>query len=178
LSRIGKIPIPIPEGVTVTIRDNLVHCKGPLGELSFTVDEAIRVRQENGAVVVERQSDERRERALHGLTRSMIANMIEGVSKGFQKTLEIHGTGYRAFMQGNKLNLSLGFSHPVEIEAPEGIKFEVPSATTIVVKGVDKQLVGQTVARIRALRPPEPYLGKGIRYQGERVRRKEGKAGR
>jgi len=175
LSRIGQIPVEVPKGVTVRIDGNTVTCKGPLGELSYTVDDLLSVRQEDGSVVVERHSDQRRDKSVHGLARSVISNMIEGVSKGYQKTLEIRGTGYRVVKQGNALHLSVGFSHPVIIDTPEGIEFEAPNATTIVVKGYDKQLVGQTAARIREVREPEPYLGKGIRYQGEWVRRKEGK---
>lgn len=175
MSRTGAIPIEIPDGVNVTIEGNEVQCEGPLGELDYQVDEALSVELENGAVVVQRQTDQRRDKSLHGLARSIIVNMLEGVTKGFQKKLEIKGTGYRAMKQGSDLSLTIGFSHPVVVEPPEGIAIEVPEATTIIVKGVDKQLVGQVAAHIRDIRPAEPYLGKGIRYEGERVRRKEGK---
>ncbi len=175
MSRIGKIPVEIPKGVTVTVEGGTVSCKGPLGELTYTIDDRLTVHQDNGQVVVERPTDNRRDKAMHGLARSIISNMVEGVSKGFEKALEIHGTGYRAAKQGQNLVLTVGYSHPVEIEAPEGIEFGVPNKTTIIVKGYEKQLVGQLAARVREVRPPEPYLGKGIRYRGERVRRKEGK---
>lgn len=175
MSRIGEVPVEIPQGVTVNVSGNTVTCKGVRGELSYTLDESLSVQKDNGSIAVQRQGNDRRDKSLHGLARSMIVNMLEGVTKGFEKTLEIRGTGYRASLQGKNLSLSVGYSHPVLIEAPEGIEFEVPNATTIVVKGCDKQLVGQTAAQIRQVRKPEPYLGKGIRYRGEHVRRKEGK---
>jgi large subunit ribosomal protein L6 len=175
LSRIGKQPIPLPEGVEVTIEPELVSVKGPRGELSERVNRAIDVKQENGEVTVTRPTDRGDHRALHGLTRSLIANMVEGVTNGFEKRLEIQGVGYRAQLQGRRLILSLGYSHPVELEAPEGIEFEVPQPTRIVVRGISKQAVGEVAANIRKQRPPEPYKGKGIRYEGEYVARKVGK---
>jgi large subunit ribosomal protein L6 len=175
VSRIGKQPIPLPEGVEVTIEPELVSVKGPRGELSERVNRAIDVRQENGEVTVTRPTDRGDHRALHGLTRSLIANMVEGVTNGFEKRLEIQGVGYRAQLQGRRLILSLGYSHPVELEAPEGIEFEVPQPTRIVVRGISKQAVGEVAANIRKQRPPEPYKGKGIRYEGEYVARKVGK---
>ena len=175
MSRIGKQPIPLPEGVEVTIEPELVSVKGPRGELSERVNRAIDVRQENGEVTVTRPTDRGDHRALHGLTRSLIANMVEGVTNGFEKRLEIQGVGYRAQLQGRRLILSLGYSHPVEVEAPEGIEFEVPQPTRIVVRGISKQAVGEVAANIRKQRPPEPYKGKGIRYEGEYVARKVGK---
>jgi large subunit ribosomal protein L6 len=175
MSRIGKQPIPLPEGVEVTIEPELVSVKGPRGELSERVNRAIDVRQENGEVTVTRPTDRGDHRALHGLTRSLIANMVEGVTNGFEKRLEIQGVGYRAQLQGRRLILSLGYSHPVELEAPEGIEFEVPQPTRIVVRGISKQAVGEVAANIRKQRPPEPYKGKGIRYEGEYVARKVGK---
>jgi large subunit ribosomal protein L6 len=175
VSRIGKQPIPLPEGVEVTIEPELVSVKGPRGELSERVNRAIDVRQENGEVTVTRPTDRGDHRALHGLTRSLIANMVEGVTNGFEKRLEIQGVGYRAQLQGRRLILSLGYSHPVELEAPEGIEFEVPQPTRIVVRGISKQVVGEVAANIRKQRPPEPYKGKGIRYEGEYVARKVGK---
>jgi large subunit ribosomal protein L6 len=175
VSRIGKQPIPLPEGVTVTIEPELVSVKGPRGELSERVNRAIDVKQENGEVTVTRPTDRGDHRALHGLTRSLIANMVEGVTNGFEKRLEIQGVGYRAQLQGRRLILSLGYSHPVELEAPEGIEFEVPQPTRIVVRGISKQAVGEVAANIRKQRPPEPYKGKGIRYEGEYVARKVGK---
>jgi large subunit ribosomal protein L6 len=175
MSRIGKQPIPLPEGVEITIEPELVSVKGPRGELSERVNRAIDVRQENGEVTVTRPTDRGDHRALHGLTRSLIANMVEGVTNGFEKRLEIQGVGYRAQLQGRRLILSLGYSHPVELEAPEGIEFEVPQPTRIVVRGISKQAVGEVAANIRKQRPPEPYKGKGIRYEGEYVARKVGK---
>jgi large subunit ribosomal protein L6 len=175
MSRIGKQPIPLPEGVEVTIEPELVSVKGPRGELSERVNRAIDVKQQNGEVTVTRPTDRGDHRALHGLTRSLIANMVEGVTNGFEKRLEIQGVGYRAQLQGRRLILSLGYSHPVELEAPEGIEFEVPQPTRIVVRGISKQAVGEVAANIRKQRPPEPYKGKGIRYEGEYVARKVGK---
>lgn len=178
MSRIGKQPVPIPAGVEVNVGDSEVVVKGPKGQLSQPLLPGIRINVDNGHVVVERTSDEKRHRAMHGLARSLVANMVEGVTKGYQKNLELKGVGYRAQMQGKNLVLSVGYSHPVEIAPPEGIELEVPQPTKIVVKGIDKQLVGQVAANIRAVRPPEPYLGKGIMYEGERIRRKAGKSGR
>jgi large subunit ribosomal protein L6 len=175
MSRIGKQPIPLPEGVEVTIEPELVSVKGPRGELSERVNRAIDVKQQNGEVTVTRPTDRGDHRALHGLTRSLIANMVEGVTNGFEKRLEIQGVGYRAQLQGRRLILSLGYAHPVELEAPEGIEFEVPQPTRIVVRGISKQAVGEVAANIRKQRPPEPYKGKGIRYEGEYVARKVGK---
>jgi large subunit ribosomal protein L6 len=176
MSRIGKQPIAIPDGVTVEVSGTTVAVSGPGGTLRQDVDRDMRVTIEDGEVRVSRPSDEREHRSLHGLTRSLIANMVEGVTKGFQKVLEIHGVGYRVALKGRDLELQLGFSHPVSFPAPEGIEFEVPAPNRIVVKGIDKQLVGETAARIRRIRKPEPYKGKGIRYEGEYVRKKAGKA--
>ncbi|HEY1273837.1 MAG TPA: 50S ribosomal protein L6 [Thermoleophilaceae bacterium] len=175
MSRIGKQPIPVPSGVEITIEPELVKVKGPKGELEERVARAIDVKQENGEVLVTRPTDRGDHRALHGLTRSLIANMVEGVTNGFEKRLEIQGVGYRAQLQDNTLVLALGYSHPVEMEAPEGIEFEVPMPTRIVVRGISKQVVGEVAANIRKKRPPEPYKGKGIRYEGEYVARKVGK---
>lgn len=178
MSRIGRMPVAIPSGVQVTVNDHTVVVKGPKGELTRQVHQDMTVRVEDGRVVVTRPSDEKLHKSLHGLTRTLVANMVEGVTKGYEKALEIRGVGYRAAKQGNKLVLTVGFSHPVEIEAPKGIEFEVPQPTRIVVRGIDKQLVGEMAARIRAVREPEPYLGKGIMYEGERIIRKAGKAGK
>ena len=179
MSRIGRAPIAVPAGVTVTIADgNLVTVKGSLGELSQKFSADLTIRQEGEQLIVERPNDAKEMRSLHGLTRTLLANMVEGVSKGFAKKLEIVGVGYRAEKSGAKLNLGLGYSHPVVFEEANGIKFEVPDSTTIIVKGIDKQAVGQMAAVIRAKRPPEPYLGKGIKYSGERIRRKAGKTGK
>ena len=175
MSRIGRQPVVVPDGVEITIEPDLVKVKGPKGELEERVSRDIGVAQENGEILVTRSTDRGEHRALHGLTRSLIANMVEGVTNGFEKRLEIQGVGYRAQLQGRKLVLSLGYSHPVEIEAPDGIEFEVRTPTEVVVKGACKQLVGETAARIRKQRPPEPYKGKGIRYEGEYVARKVGK---
>jgi large subunit ribosomal protein L6 len=175
MSRIGKRPIEIPDGVTVDVGDGVVSVKGPKGELRQDVSAAMRVEQENGTVTVERPSDRGEHRALHGLTRSLIANMVEGVTNGFEKRLEIQGIGYRARLQGKSLELAVGYSHPVSLQPPDGIEFEVPQPTQVVVRGIDKQLVGEVAARVRKQRPPEPYKGKGIRYEGEYVRRKVGK---
>jgi large subunit ribosomal protein L6 len=175
MSRIGKKPIEIPEGVSVEIGEGEVTVKGPKGELSQAVSPAMRVEQTNGTLSVERPTDRGEHRSLHGLTRSLIANMIEGVTRGFEKRLEIQGVGYRARLQGKALELSVGYSHPVSIPAPDGIEFEVPQPTEVVVRGIDKQLVGEVAAQIRKQRPPEPYKGKGVRYAGEYVRRKVGK---
>ena len=177
MSRIGRMPIPVPQGVTVEVEPGLVRVKGPKGELVVEIDPEMKVVQEEGVIRVKRPSEARRHRALHGLTRTLIANAIEGVTKGYEKELEIRGIGYRAKMSGNKLELSVGFSHPVLFEPPEGIKIEVPEPTKIKVSGIDKQKVGQVAANIRAIRPPDAYKGKGIRYAGEVVRLKPGKAG-
>ncbi|HEX2025532.1 MAG TPA: 50S ribosomal protein L6 [Actinomycetota bacterium] len=176
MSRIGKQPIAIPDDVKVEVDGGTVAVTGPGGSLRQTVDRDMRVTVEDGEVRVARPSDEREHRSLHGLTRSLIANMVEGVTKGFQKVLEIHGVGYRVALKGSDLELQVGFSHPVSFPAPQGVEFEVPAPNRIVVKGIDKQLVGETAARIRRIRKPEPYKGKGIRYEGEYVRKKAGKA--
>jgi large subunit ribosomal protein L6 len=175
MSRIGKKPIEIPAGVSVSLSPGRVMVNGPLGELSQTVPQRMKVEQADGEIVVSRPTERGDDRALHGLTRSLVANMVEGVTKGFEKRLEIQGVGYRAALRGQSLELSVGFSHPVVVDPPAGITFEVPSATEVLVKGIDKQQVGQTASEVRAVRPPEPYKGKGIRYQGEYVRRKVGK---
>ena len=175
MSRIGKKPIPVPTGVNVTIEPEVVRVAGPRGDLSERKNRAIEVRQEGEELIVSRPTDRAEHRALHGLTRSLVANMVEGVTAGFQKTLEIQGVGYRAQLKGKDLELALGYSHPVPVKAPDGIEFEVPQPTQVIVKGTNKQMVGQTAAEIRKVRPPEPYKGKGIRYQGEQVRRKVGK---
>jgi large subunit ribosomal protein L6 len=175
MSRIGKRPIEVPGGVNVAISPGRVMVNGPLGELTQLVPPRMQIEQRDGEIVVSRPTDRGEDRALHGLTRTLIANMVEGVTKGFEKRLEIQGVGYRAALQGARLELSVGYSHPVPFEPPPGITFEVPSPTQIVVKGVDKQRVGQIAAEIRRVRPPEPYKGKGIRYEGEFVRRKVGK---
>src|ERR1041384_7810196 len=171
MSRIGKKPIPIPTGVTVTIEPEVVRVAGPKGDLAERKARSIEVREEDGQVVVTRPTDRAEHRALHGLTRSLIANMVEGVTNGFSKTLEIQGVGYRASLRGADLELNVGFSHPVVKKAPQGITFEVPQPTQVIVKGIDKQKVGQVAAEVRGVRPPEPYKGKGIRYEGEYVRR-------
>ena len=176
MSRIGKQPIPVPSGVEVAINGTEVTVKGPKGTLSASFDPDMAIAMEDGMVTVSRPSDERRHRSLHGLTRTLIANMVTGVSQGFQKDLEIVGVGYRAALNGDTIDLSLGFSHPVAVKAKDGITFEVPAPTKISVKGIDKQKVGQVAAEIRKIRPPEPYKGKGVRYAGEHVRRKLGKA--
>ncbi len=179
MSRVGRSPIPVPAGVTVDIADGSVVVAGPQGTLRRRVPEGITVAREGEALVVARRDDDRRHRELHGLTRSLVANMVTGVSQGFTKELEIVGVGYRATARGPEaLELALGFSHPVEVAAPDGITFEVPSPTRIVVKGIDKERVGQVAADIRKIRKPEPYKGKGVRYAGERVLRKAGKAGK
>jgi large subunit ribosomal protein L6 len=175
MSRIGRKPIPVPETVTVTIEPELVRVHGPRGELSERVHRDITVAQEDGTLLVSRPTDRGEHRALHGLTRSLVANMVEGVTTGFTKRLEIQGVGYRAALRGSDLELALGYSHPVSVKAPDGIEFEVPMPTRIVVKGNSKQAVGEIAAIIRKQRPPEPYKGKGIRYEGEYVARKVGK---
>jgi large subunit ribosomal protein L6 len=177
MSRIGRSPIAVPSGVEVSVDGRRVAVKGPQGSLERELPGEITVRQEDGTLLVERPDDQRRNRALHGLTRSLVNNMVLGVSAGFTKELEIVGVGYRATPQGpTKIELALGFSHPVVVDAPEGISFEVPVPTRIVVKGIDKELVGQVAADIRKIRKPEPYKGKGVRYAGEYVQRKAGKA--
>jgi large subunit ribosomal protein L6 len=175
MSRIGRKPVPVPDAVSVEIAPGNIAVKGPKGELTQTYSQEMKVEQGDGAITVARPTDRGEHRALHGLTRSLIANMVEGVTDGFEKRLEIQGVGYRAALKGKSLELALGFSHPVSIAAPEGIEFEVPQPTEIVVRGIDKQLVGQVAADIRKRRPPEPYKGKGIRYRDEQVLRKVGK---
>ena len=178
MSRVGIQPIPIPNGVEVNVRTSAVHVKGPKGELEIEPAPFISVSVQDGAVQVDRSSESREVRALHGLTRALIANMVEGVTQGYRKTLELHGTGYRAQFTGNKLVMQLGHSHPDEFLPPPGIQIEVENPTTIHIAGIDKRLVGQVAADIRAARPVEVYLGKGVRYRGEYVRRKAGKAGK
>ena len=175
MSRIGRKPIEVPSGVTVTIAPGRVEVSGPLGTLSQVVPQRMKIEQEGGQVVVTRPTDRGDDRALHGLTRTLVANMVEGVAKGYSKQLEIQGVGYRASLKGKDLEILVGYSHPVVIKPRDGIDFEVPVPTQVIVKGIDKQMVGQTAAEIRAVRPPEPYKGKGIRYVGEYVRRKVGK---
>jgi large subunit ribosomal protein L6 len=175
MSRIGKSPIDLPAGVSVSIAPGRVMVNGPLGELTQQVPQRISVEENDGRLLVTRPTERGEDRALHGLTRSLVANMVEGVTRGFSKTLEIQGVGYRAALRGADLELNVGFSHSVVRKAPEGITFEVPTPNQVVVKGIDKQKVGQVAAEIRAVRPPEPYKGKGIRYEGEYVRRKVGK---
>jgi large subunit ribosomal protein L6 len=175
MSRIGKKPIEVPDSVTVSVAPGRVTVNGPKGELTQAISPDMKVEQENGTLTVSRPTDRGEHRALHGLTRSLIANMVVGVTDGYEKRLEIQGVGYRARLQGKSLELALGYSHPVSVQAPEGIEFEVPQPTEVVVRGIDKQLVGEIAARIRKERPPEPYKGKGIRYSGEYVRRKVGK---
>jgi large subunit ribosomal protein L6 len=177
MSRIGKSPIDLPSGVEVKVSGNVVSVKGPKGTLTQEIQPSMSVDIDDGTVTVSRENDERQVRALHGLTRSLINNMVIGVTDGYSKELTAVGVGYRAALKGNTLELQVGFSHPVSIEAPEGIAFDVPEPTKIIVSGIDKQMVGQIAANVRAVRPPEPYKGKGIRYVDEYVRRKAGKAG-
>lgn len=177
MSRVGKRYIPIPPGVEVSVEEGKISVRGPRGVLEMELSQGITVKVENGRVVVQRESDSLKHRSLHGLYRSLINNMVVGVSDGFSKTLEIRGVGYRATKSGNRLELSVGYSHPVVFEEPEGISFEAPSPTTVIVKGMDRQQVGNVAAKIRAVRKPEPYKGKGIRYLGEYVRHKVGKTG-
>src|SRR5687768_10805517 len=177
MSRIGKKPVPVPNGVTVTLTGNTISVKGPKGELSRKLHPDMQIAVEDGTVNVTRPSDEQNHRALHGLTRSLVNNMVEGVTKGFQRQLDIVGVGYRAETKPYGLFLALGYSHPIEYKAPEGIKLTATAPTTIIIDGADKEVVGQVAAEIRGLRPPEPYKGKGIKYAGEVVRRKAGKAG-
>lgn len=179
MSRIGLMPVPLPKGVTVNIEGSTVQVKGPKGELVRTLNPEMQIKLEDNILLVERPTDQRRHRALHGLTRALLNNMVLGVSQGFARRLEIEGVGYRAEIQGKNLVLNVGFSHPVVVEPPPGISFEVEKGTRMfAVLGADKEMVGEMAARIRRIRPPEPYKGKGIRYQGERVRRKAGKAGK
>ncbi len=175
MSRIGRQPIPVPEGVTVSVGPGRVTVNGPRGELQQTISTRMEVAEQDGTLTVTRPTDRGTDRAVHGLTRSLVANMVEGVTDGFEKRLEIQGVGYRAKLAGKALELSVGYSHPVSIPAPEGIEFEAPTPTQVIVRGIDKQLVGEIASQIRRVRPPEPYKGKGIRYQGEHVRRKVGK---
>jgi large subunit ribosomal protein L6 len=179
MSRIGRLPIQIPSGVDVDIADRVITVKGPKGSLTHTLAEPISIeKDDDGALRVSRPNDENKSRALHGLSRTLVANMVTGVTEGFSKTLEIVGTGYRVQAKGADLEFALGFSHPVNVPAPDGISFEVQAPTRFVVRGIDKQKVGEVAANIRKLRKPEPYKGKGVRYQGENVRRKVGKAGK
>ena len=175
MSRIGKQPIELPAGVNVALSPGRVQVNGPLGELSQQVPARMMIEQKDGEIVVTRPTERGPDRSLHGLTRTLVANMVEGVTKGFEKHLEIQGVGYRAQLKGTELELAVGYSHPVELDAPEGIDFEVPQPTRVVVRGISKQAVGETAAIIRKQRPPEPYKGKGIRYEGEYVARKVGK---
>jgi large subunit ribosomal protein L6 len=177
MSRIGRAPVSVPQGVEVDLSGRTVAVRGPKGELTVPVGRGVEVRQEDGNVVVDRASDAPEHRAMHGLTRSLIQNAVTGVTDGFTKTLVIQGVGYRGALHGQDINLQVGYSHPVAIRPRDGIDFEMPTPTTIVVRGIDKQKVGQTAAEIRKVRPPEPYKGKGIRYSDEQVRRKVGKAG-
>ncbi|HEU4493701.1 MAG TPA: 50S ribosomal protein L6 [Rubrobacteraceae bacterium] len=177
MSRIGKAPVEVPSGVNVEIAGRSVKVRGPKGELSVPVGRGVEVRQEDGSIVLDRASDAPDDKAMHGLTRSLVQNAVTGVTEGFSKTLQIAGVGYRAALQGRGVNLQVGYSHPVVVQPREGVEFEVPNATTIVVRGIDKQRVGQMAAEIRRVRPPEPYKGKGIRYSDEQIRRKVGKAG-
>jgi large subunit ribosomal protein L6 len=178
MSRIGKLPVALPKGVTVSVENNVVTVKGPKGTLTQEMSKDLDIKIENEHVIVTRPNDEKPVKALHGLTRALIHNMVVGVTEGFNKTLVLEGVGYRAAKQGKKLVLTVGYSHPVEIEPLEGVEFEVPAATQIVISGIDKQKVGQMAAVVRAVREPEPYKGKGIRYSDEVVRRKEGKTGK
>ena len=175
MSRIGRKPITVPSGVEIRIEPELVTVKGPKGELSERISRDMTVQQDGEVLTVERPTDRGEHRALHGLTRSLVANMVEGVTNGYEKSLDIQGVGYRAALKGKNLELALGYSHPVSIDAPDGIEFEVPQPTRVVVKGISKQMVGEVAANIRKQRPPEPYKGKGIRYEGEYVARKVGK---
>ncbi|HEY9450156.1 MAG TPA: 50S ribosomal protein L6 [Gemmatimonadaceae bacterium] len=177
MSRIGKKPVELPKNVTATLEGRKITVKGPKGELQRTLHPAMQVAVEDGAVVVQRPSDEKEHKALHGLTRTLVANMVEGVERGFKKQLDIVGVGYRAEARPYGLYLALGFSHPIEYRAPKGIKLTAPQPTSVIIEGADKEMVGQVAAEIRGLRPPEPYKGKGIKYADEKVRRKAGKAG-
>lgn len=177
MSRIGRAPIAIPEGVKVDVKGNVVSVKGPKGELTRELHKDMIIEVDNGEILVKRPTEEKQHKSLHGLTRSLIANMVTGVTKGFQKNLEIAGVGYRAAKQGNKLVLTLGYSHPVEVEQPKGLDIQVPAPTKITVSGINKEQVGAMAAQIRGYREPEPYKGKGIKYEGEYIRRKVGKTG-
>jgi len=178
MSRVGKMPVAVPTSVDFKMDGNTVSVKGPKGELSREFHERVSITFDDGTATVTRADDARESRALHGLSRALLANMVTGVSEGFRRELEIVGVGYRAVLKGDDIELQLGFSHPVSVTAPDGITFEVPEPTKIAVVGIDKELVGQVAANIRKIRPPEPYKGKGVRYAGEHVRRKAGKAGR
>jgi len=178
MSRIGKLPIPVPSGVDVTIDGQQISVKGPKGTLAHTIAEPITVEREDGILAIKRPDDERRNRALHGLTRSLVNNLVVGVTDGYEKKLEIHGVGYRVQLKGSDLEFSLGFSHPVKVTPPEGITFLVEAPTRFSVQGIDKQRVGEVAANIRKLRKPDPYKGKGVRYAGEKIRRKVGKTGK
>jgi large subunit ribosomal protein L6 len=175
MSRIGKKAVAVPSGVTVTIEGQTVTVKGPKGQLAWTVAEEIEVKQEGGELTLAKRQETQRAQAMWGLSRTLVANMVQGVTQGYEQTLELVGVGYRAAMKGQALSMQLGFSHDVDIQPPAGITFVVPKQTEIKISGIDKQMVGETAARIRRIRPPEPYKGKGVRYQGETVRRKEGK---
>jgi large subunit ribosomal protein L6 len=177
MSRIGRKPIPVPKNVTATVEGQTVKVKGPKGELERRLHASMAISLDDGSIVVQRPSDEPNHRALHGLTRTLVANMVDGVTKGYSKQLEIVGVGYKAETRPSGLQLALGFSHPIEYRAPKGIKLTAPQPTQITIEGADKELVGQVAAELRSLRPPEPYKGKGIKYQGEQIRRKAGKAG-
>ena len=177
MSRIGRAPVTVPNGVEVNLSDRAIGVRGPKGELEVPVGRGVSVRQEDGSLMVDRESDSPDHRAMHGLTRSLLQNAVTGVTDGFTRTLQIQGVGYRGALQGRDINLQVGYSHPVVVAPREGIDFEMPNPTTIVVRGIDKQRVGQQAAEIRKVRPPEPYKGKGIRYSDEQVRRKVGKAG-
>ena len=177
MSRIGMLPVTVPNGVTVTLDGHRIRVKGPKGELERTLPPEVSVKQEDGTLKVERPDDEQRSRAMHGLTRSLVANMVEGVTNGFRKQLDIVGVGYKAEARPYGLQLSLGYSHPIEYRAPEGVKLSAPTPTQVIVEGADKEAVGQVAAEIRKMRPPEPYKGKGVKYAGEQIRRKAGKAG-
>lgn len=175
MSRIGKKTVPVPAGVTVTLEGQTVTVKGPKGQLAWTIVDEIEVKQDGGELTLSPRTDTQRARAMWGLSRTLVANMVQGVTQGFEETLELVGVGYRAALKGSDLSLALGFSHDVDIVAPSGITFAVPKQTEVKIAGIDKQLVGETAAKIRRIRPPEPYKGKGVRYAGEKVRRKEGK---
>ncbi|NLF44935.1 MAG: 50S ribosomal protein L6 [Syntrophomonadaceae bacterium] len=177
MSRVGRKPISLPKDVEFKMEGNVVTVKGARGSLTQEIPADITIEQEDGQLILSRPTDNKQHRAFHGLSRALVANMVEGVTNGFEKKLELVGVGYRAQMQGSKLVINIGFSHPVEVDAPEGIEFEVPAATKITVRGIDKQLVGNTAAHIRAIRKPEPYKGKGIKYENETIRRKAGKSG-
>ena len=178
MSRIGRMPITVPAGVEVKNENNCLTVKGPKGEITRQLNNELTIEIEDGTITVKRPSDDKRHRSIHGLTRTLIANMVEGVTNGYSKTLEIEGVGYRATKSGKQVNLNLGFSHPVILEETDAIKLDVPQPNKIIVSGIDKQAVGQFAAEVRAKRPPEPYKGKGIRYEGEHIIRKEGKAGK